>query len=87
MIYHCGFCGLEVLQLCFCHREDFKLNVNLAIGTEQALQIRSRRYDSVLRTIGPLDAWLTREPGYNIYRIIYDGWLDNNAEILRKMRA
>jgi len=79
---YCGFCGLEVLQLCFCHGANFKLMIKY-MSTEGALQFRIKHYDAVLKTINASDAWLTREPGYNAYRIIYDGWLNYNVKNMR----
>ncbi len=73
MFTYCKFCGLELHQLCFCLKHDYKLNLKNK-DLNQAAEFRIKYYTQILATIPPSDRWLAQKPGYSIWGDIYTKW-------------
>lgn len=75
MITYCGFCGLELYQICFCLRDNYNFYLKQTKDLDEAAKFRINYYQQVLATIPKSAAWLVREPGYTIWRSTYSKWI------------
>lgn len=65
----CGFCGLEVHQLCFCHRESFQTGLSRTRDKLENHIYRSVYYSQIIETLHlPDEKYLLREPAFRVYR-------------------